>query len=219
MRYRRSLAFLGGLYCLSFALTLSAQAPTTALDYLREFHQACISDKTPLWGVNLWGRIVLLDPRTYASIATERDPDGQFEARDGLFFGTLPARFLPANTSINWADQRWAMIMVPLPSSRFLRIRLLAHESFHRIQRQLNLELEDPDNQHLDAEQGRTNLRLELRALARALRTTGVESKSATQDALAFRATRQKLFPKAKSQEAAQEIQEGLAEYTARDGA
>jgi hypothetical protein len=181
---------------------------------LREFHDACIADQTPLWGVNLWGRIVLVDTRTLASIATERDPDGKFEPRGGFFFGTLPDRYTPSNTSIDWGGERWAMIMLPLPSSRFIRIRLLAHESFHRIQKQLNLEVIEPDNKHMDTEQGRLWLRMELRALARALRTTGAESRSAAEDAMAFRATRQKLFPNAKSQEAALEIQEGLAEYT-----
>jgi len=57
-------------------------------------------------------------------------------------------------------------------------------------------------------------LRLELRALARALRTNGEESREAVKDALAFRAARYKLFPDAKIQEAALEMQEGLPEYT-----
>jgi hypothetical protein len=91
---------------------------------------------------------------------------------------------------------------------------LLAHESFHRLQKELNLNANDAKNAHLDTEKGRLWLRMELRALARALRTHGEESRAAVQDAMAFRASRHKLFPEAKIQEAALEIQEGLPEYT-----
>jgi hypothetical protein len=193
---------------------LLTQAQTTAPQALEQFHQFCVADKTPLWGVTLWGPIVLLDPSTRSAIATQRDPDGKFEQRGNLFYGTLPGQFTPANTSIDWGGQKWAMIMLPLPASPYSRIQLLAHESFHRLQPQLNLTANDQKNGHLDTEVGRVWLRMELRALARALRTSGNEARAATQDALAFRATRQNLFPDAKPQEAALEIQEGLAEYT-----
>jgi hypothetical protein len=195
-------------------LAVGAFAQTDDATALQQFHQACIDDKTPLWGVSLWGRLVLVDPNTRSAIATERDPDGKFEQRDSLFYGTLPDKFTPSNTSIDWGGQQWALVMLPLPTSRFTRIRLLAHESFHRLQKQLNLTANDQKNAHLDTESGRLWLRLELRALARALRTTGEESRAAVQDAMAFRAARYKLFPNAKAQEAALEIQEGLPEYT-----
>ena len=181
---------------------------------LKQFHQACIDDKSPLWGVTLWGRIVLADPSTRSAIATERDPDGKFEPRDGLFYGTLPDKITPSNTSIDWGGQQWSLVMMPLPVSKYSRLNLLAHESFHRLQKDLNLRATDQMNGHLDTEAGRVWLRMELRALARALRTNGDESKSAVQDALAFRAIRQKMFPGAKAHEASLEIQEGLAEYT-----
>jgi len=190
-------------------LTLSAQAQTDDAQALKQFHQACLDDKSPLWG-----RMVLVDPNTRSAIATERDPDGKFEQRDSLFYGTLPDKFTPSNTSIDWGGQQWSMMMTPLPVSKFSRLSLLAHESFHRLQKDLNLSTFDQKNGHLDTEAGRVWLRMELRALARALRTTGDESKAAAQDALAFRSIRQKLFPDAKAQEAALEIQEGLAEYT-----
>lgn len=200
--------------CTLLLLALPALAQTTDPQALQQFNQACIDDKTPLWGVSLWGRLVLVDPATRAAIATERDPDSKFEERDALFYGTLPAQFTPSNTSIDWGGHQWAMVMLPLPASRFLRIRLLAHESFHRLQKDLNLNAVDAKNAHLDTEQGRLWLRLELRALARALRTHGEESRESAQDAMAFRAARLKQFPGAKQQEAALEIQEGLPEYT-----
>src|SRR5437899_3307870 len=106
------------------------------------------------------------------------------------------------------------MVSLPLPIDEFLRIRLLAHESFHRVQPALGLRASDAASGHLDSESGRLWLRLELRALSQALRLDGDAARSATKDALLFRTTRQHLNAGADVRESALEIQEGLAEYT-----
>jgi hypothetical protein len=147
-------------------------------------------------------------------LATLRDPEGKFESRDGLFFGQLPTSILVANTSVRWGGEEWAMVSLPLPTDRFQRLRLLAHESFHRVQPALGLRAGDAASAHLESESGRLWLRLELRALAEALRTQGVAGRKAAKDAMLFRAARQRLNPGAERLESALEIQEGLAEYT-----
>jgi hypothetical protein len=119
-----------------------------------------------------------------------------------------------SNTSIRWGTEDWAMVRLPLPVDRYWRVGLLAHESFHRIQKGLGLEASDRANAHLDTESGRVWLRLELRALAQALRLEGQAGRVATNDALLFRAARRSLNPGSDANENALEIQEGLAEYT-----
>jgi hypothetical protein len=204
-----------GLFALLLGvIPVEAAAQNDDAQALLEFRAASLHETTPLWGVPLWGKMILVDPNTRSAIATERDPDGKFQQRGPFFYGSLPSRFTPSNTSIEWGSEKWALVMLPLPRSPYVRIRLLAHESFHRLQKDLNLDSVDPVNAHLDTETGRVWLRMELRALARALRTTGPEARAAAQDAMAFRATRQKLHPEARLHEAALEIQEGLPEYT-----
>ena len=95
------------------------------------------------------------------------------------------------------------MVSLPLPTDRFLRIRLLAHESFHRMQPELGLRATDAASAHLESESGRLWLRLELRALAEALRTQGARGRGAAMDALLFRAARQRLNPGAERLESA----------------
>jgi hypothetical protein len=106
------------------------------------------------------------------------------------------------------------MVLLPLPNDAFSRIRLLAHESFHRVQPNLSLNPSDGANSHLDTETGRLWLRMELRALSEALRLRGNSARVAVQDALLFQAARISLNPGAGKSESALEIQEGLAEYT-----
>jgi len=93
------------------------------------------------------------------------------------------------------------------------------HELFHRIQPGLGLMApaagENPGEPiHLDSLEGRYWIRLEWRALARALEASGAARSSAIQDALAFRAARHQRFPGAAAAEHVVDINEGIATYT-----
>lgn len=208
----RTLLLLASLLLASAA---SAQTDmTSARSGLREFQQVCAEEGTRFWGVSLCGRLLLVEPRTRLTIATFREPDGKFSERDGLFEGTLPTEIQIANTSVHWGADDWAMVMLPLPVDPFSRLRLLTHESFHRIQPGLNLNTEDVANGHLDSEDGRLWLRMEIRALSQALRLSGTSARVATEDALLFRAARRSVLPNGARAEMSLEMQEGLAEFT-----
>lgn len=120
-----------------------------------------------------------------------------------------------ANTSLNWAGVTWTLVTWPLPEHRRDRVRLMAHECFHRIEPQLGIRpAGDVLNSQLDTRDGRTWLQLEFRALERALWADGLERRHAIADALYFRAFRRSLFPDSGTRENALEMNEGLAEYT-----
>ncbi len=70
-----------------------------------------------------------------------------------------------------------------------------------------------PVNEHLDALDGRYWLQLEWRALARALRTSGVQRNAAVREALAWRQARRHIYPAAEQNERALEMNEGTASY------
>ena len=80
--------------------------------------------------------------------------------------------------------------------------------------------LSDPsagENSHLDSLEGRYWMRLEWRALARALGASGAARTSAIADALAFRAARHQRFPGAAAAEHIVDINEGIATYAICD--
>jgi hypothetical protein len=181
---------------------------------LNEFAAVCDSDGLRLWGKSLCGPYVLVDARTREAVANRPDPDHIFTKEARVFVGTMPKGFQPSNTSVDWGRERWATAMLPLPDDPFSRLTLVVHESFHRIQPSLGLGASDAANAHLDTEVGRLWLRLELRALARALRDSGAAGRLSAADAMLFRAHRHRLFPGSAAEEAAMEKQEGLPEYT-----
>ena len=187
---------------------------TAAVAGLRRFAHACALDGGALWDRSLCGPVALVDRGTRLTIANRADSARAWSALDGVFIGNLPAGIALANTSFDFGGAHWAMVLLPLPVDDFALVALLAHESFHRIQRDLSLWGAGPPCPHLDTRDGRVWLRLELRALAAAVRARGASAARAAGDALVFRWQRQRLFAGADSLESQLEIQEGLAEYT-----
>jgi hypothetical protein len=182
---------------------------------LADEKRLCDADGGRLWGVGLWGPIMVVDPGSRAFVASERDGLGVATAQDGVFVGTLPPDQNIANTAFRWGGVEWTQVMWPLPEAADDRGVLLSHELFHRVQAGLGITGGHPENQHLDTVDGRYLLQLEWRALAEANRATdaGVRTREVA-DALAFRMARRHLFPRAAAEERDQEVVEGLAEYT-----
>ena len=203
----------------------SGERLAAAAQAFTEARKACEEDGGRLWGRPLWGPFMLVDPATrrfVASDAIERRgagaaaPTRPVGAGDvEVHVGTLPGNMSVANTASEYAGSRWAMALWPIPDTAEARRQLLCHELWHRIQPDLGLTLDNPPCDHLDEEQGRLWLRLEMRALAAALRTTDASARrQAVADAALFRAQRRSRYAAGAEAERKLELTEGLAEYT-----
>lgn len=195
-------------------LVALAHAESTPADALREADAICRGDNGALWGVSLCGPVLLVDPTTRSVFANQADPEKLLKPEGGIFVGKLPEKINIANTALDWAGTHWTMMMLPLPEANDRRAVLMAHEMWHRIQRDLGLPPIGAANNHLDTRDGRFWLQLEWRALTRALEATGAARKEAARDAVVFRMRRRALFPDATRNERDLELNEGLAEYT-----
>lgn len=220
----RSLCWLGlgggaaVLPAQALSMTADSQddAASTAAAAIAEYRVLCERDHARLWGQSLCGPIMLVERDTRALFVDREVPGQGLQRRHGVFVGQLPADIGIANTATEWAGLRWTMLQLPLPQERQARAELLMHEAFHRIQPERLPAPVAPLPEHLDQFDGRVGLRLEWRALAQALRSSGAQRQAAIADALAFRAWRRQRFEDAAVRENALEINEGLAEYTGR---
>ena len=185
-----------------------------AAQYFAEAEALSRQDGGRLWGVSLYGPMILVDPQTHTAVANQADLEGKLQAKDGVFVGKLPPEMGLANTASNWAGVQWTMVIWPLSDDRQERLRLMMHESFHRVQPKLGMPARDAVNNHLDSLQGRIWLELEWHALERALGQDAEARRQAIGDALYFRSFRRSLYPGAAANENALELNEGLAEYT-----
>jgi len=176
-----------------------------AQEYFQEAQALCERDGGRLWGVSICGPMVIADRRTQTLATSRPAPEGAWPRVLGL-----------VNAPVQWGGATWAAYMWDDVAARTPRERkeLFLHELFHGVQPQLGLGAPARATEHLDAMDGRYWLRLEWRALARALRESGEERNLAVRDALAFRQARRTLYPASVEDERGQEITEGLAAYT-----
>lgn len=187
-----------------------------ALSALRDASAGCEADRGALWSRSLCGPIALVDRQTRLVIANDTIAGRRFLRLGDAFVTVLRENQYVANTAFPWGGRTWTMVALPLPEDRYARVALVMHESFHREQEALGLRQPDALNNQLDMRPGRTWLRLEYRALARALDALP-DSRAARRhahSALLFRALRRSIYPGSDSLEATLEIQEGLPEYT-----
>jgi hypothetical protein len=197
------------LACGAAACALPADAqvqPEVAKRYFEEARMLCERDAGRLWGVSLCGPLVIFDPATGTRATNQPEPEG-------------PPPYLPgvADGPITWGGVRWfAMPLQMLPEDADTRMQGLLHGMFHRMQHELAFMATAYDgfNEHLDTLEGRYWMRLEWRALRRAVESSGNDRIEAIADALAFRRERRRLFPGAADNERRDEIREGLAMYT-----
>jgi hypothetical protein len=220
-RDRLAIAALGlalgaALWCTpaSRAAPVPAIDPSLAARYFAEADSLCAADGGRLWGRPLGGPLLFIDRGTHRAVASRADTAGVLTPADGVYAGTLPAGVIPANNALRWGGVHWTMLVWPLPADSTARRVLLVHELWHHVQDDLGFPATSPDNSHLDTPESRLWLRLEWRALAKALRTEGAARRAAIADALVFRAYRRSLAPGSAESERALEMHEGLAEYT-----
>src|SRR5687768_3322098 len=178
---------------------------TLAQEYFKEAQALCERDGGRLWGVSICAPMVIADRRTQTFVTSQPAPEGPRPQVLGL-----------VNAPVQWGGTTWSAYMWDDVANRTPRERkeLLLHELFHGVQPQLGLGAPALATEHLDAADGRYWLRLEWRALARALNESGQPRNLVVRDALAFRQARHKLYPASVEDERAQEITEGLAAYT-----
>jgi hypothetical protein len=176
-----------------------------AEEYFKEARALCERDGGRLWGVSICAPMVIADRRTQTLATSQPAPEGARPRLLGLV--NAPVQWGGAT----WGAYTWDDVANATPRHR---MEIFLHELFHGVQPRLGVIAPANATEHLDAADGRYWLRLEWRALARALRDSGEQRNLAVRDALAFRQARRLLYPASVEDERGQEITEGLAAYT-----
>lgn len=193
---------------------MTVEQQSTALTFNR-VESILKEDDGEFWNYPLYGPILLVDPETRIFIANQNDQNQSFTPVEDIYTDTLPESINIANTAIEWNNERWTMVRLPLPEEEKKQNNLVIHELFHRIQPAIGFDgLRELNNGHLDVFEGRMLLILELEALRDALMT---EEKTMRKqhliNAFTFRNQRHTTADQ-KAAENMLELNEGLAEYT-----
>jgi len=210
--------FLAFLFLIKISTISAQKAETPDLNSISNYFEeikTAAQQNIRLWNKDLYGGILLVEPKTRQLYSNEPDAQNSLTKQGSIYVGKLPDNINIANTSLMWNGKNWAMIMLPLSENKNNRINLLAHELFHKAQSALGFTQNNKESNHLDQKDGRIYLRLELEALTKAvLSDSKKEQKEHLTNALIFRKYRNSLFPESATIENQLELNEGLAEYT-----
>jgi len=186
-----------------------------AHQYFMEAKELADKDNSRLWGINMYGPMLFVDPSTRFVVTNEADLLGKLKKEKNVFIGKLSEQDGIANTSTEWAGKRWMMILWPsLSNNNLERTNLMMHELYHCVQKKIGMEMKSEMNNHLDEMQARIWLTMEWNALEKAVFSKGKEREQSIYDALIFRNYRHKIYPGSKENECNLEMNEGIAEYT-----
>jgi hypothetical protein len=185
-----------------------------ALHYFKGIREICDLDNGSLWGKNLYGPLMFIDRASRKIVANMPDKDGLLKGKDGVFIGVYPKELLINNTPVNYGGTLFAMTPLPVEENDF-RIKTQAiHSLFHRFQKITGTSSFYYNTNNMDEKEARLWIKLEWKALRKALTTEGEEQKLAIRDALIFRGANRELYKKYAKDENLFENYEGLATFT-----
>jgi hypothetical protein len=185
-----------------------------ASKYFSDIEQICNRDSGKLWGENLYGPIIFVDRTTRHMIANLPDKDGILKSKDGVYTGLYPKESLISNAPVVFGGTQYAM--TPLQETDdYYRIKTRAiHSLYHRYQENHGIASRLFNANNMDEKEARLFIKLEWKALRKAINTEGDESQLAIRDALIFRGSNRELYHKYTAEENRFETYEGLAAFT-----
>jgi hypothetical protein len=188
--------------------------PEIALGYFKGIEEICNIDDGRLWGENLYAPIMFVDRKSRRITANQPDNDGILKARDGIFTGLYPKELIISNTPAIFGGTLFALVPLPDEEDDY-RIKARAlHSLFHRFQKNFWIISPSYNTIHMDEKEARLWLKLEWKALKKAVYSEGIERRQSVRDALIFNGARREMYPRYTSDENRFESYEGFSTFT-----
>jgi len=188
--------------------------PAKATLYFKEVEEICNRDSGKLWGKNLYGPIMWVDRITRKVTANQADSEGLLKSKDGVFTGLYPKELLINNAPVRFGGTQFALVPIP-PEEDTFRIKTRAvHSLFHLFQENEGIFPTSFNSNNMDEKEARLWIKLEWKALRKAINSEGQDRQLAIRDALIFRGSNRELYGKYADDENKFEAYEGLATFT-----
>lgn len=188
--------------------------PAKASVYFAKVESVCRNDSGRLWGVNLYGPLMFVDRNTRRILANEPDMEGLLKLRDGIYTGSYPGEKIISTTALVFGGKSFAMCPLPPAEDEFRIVSRAIHALFHRHQLINGIRPLDFTAANTDEREARLWIKLEWKALRKALLSEGEEKNLAVRDALIFRGSNREQFRKHAVENNRFETYEGLSTFT-----
>ncbi|HAM10412.1 MAG: hypothetical protein A2X05_18130 [Bacteroidetes bacterium GWE2_41_25] len=185
-----------------------------ALLYFKKVEEICNLDNGRLWGKNLYGPLMFIDRETRRIISNSPDEEGFLKYNNGIYTGVYPRYLLISNSPLHFGGVLFAMAPLPSEEDEFRITARAVHSLFHRFQEMNGLSSSGYNTNNMDEKQARLWIKLEWKALRKAITSEGNERNLAIRDALIFRGANRELYQNDANDENHFENYEGLATFT-----
>ncbi len=183
--------------------------------YFTKIEKICDADSGKLWGKNLFGPVMFIDRTSRKITANQPDQEGLLRSKGNVYTGIYPRESIISNSPMVFGGTLFAQAPLP-PEEDELRILTRAlHSLFHRYQLENWPDLVTTYNTaNIDEKQARLWLKLEWKALRKALNSAGEEKLLSIRDALIFRGSIRETYPLFAEDQNRFESYEGLTTFT-----
>jgi hypothetical protein len=188
--------------------------PEKAINYFNEIKEICDQDNGKLWGQNLYGPLMFVDRGSRMIVSNQPDKEGLLKEKGSVYTGIYPKELIINNAPVVFGGTDFAMAPLPSREDPF-RIKTRGiHSLFHMFQKKKGFSSNGFITSNMDDREARLWIKLEWKALRKALTSTGEEKLLAIRDALIFRGANRELYHKYATDENRFETHEGLATFT-----
>lgn len=194
--------------------TDSSFTAAKASQYFKAIEEACIRDDGKLWGQQLYGPVMFVERTSRRIIANYPDSEGLLKGKDGVYTGDYPKELIVSNTPVVYGGTKYAMVPLRADEDEFRIISRSLHVLFHNFQETCGIAPSMFNEKSMDEKEARLWIKLEWKALRKAIVKDGDERLVAIRDALVFRGSNRELYHKYAPEENRFETYEGLATFT-----
>ncbi len=188
--------------------------PDKAALYFKTIEDNCNRDNGNLWGKNLYGPIMIVDRTSRRIVSNTPDKEGLLKGNEGIYTGLYPKELLINNAPVKFGGAQFAMAALPAEEEAYRIETRAIHSLFHRFQESEGIMPASFNTNNMDEKEARLWIKLEWKALRKAINSEGEERHLAIRDALIFRGSNRELYPKYAYDETRFETYEGLATFT-----
>jgi hypothetical protein len=182
--------------------------------YFKEIKDICDRDSGKLWGENLYGPLMFVERTTRRIVANQPDKEGLLKSKDGIYIGVYPKELILSSAPVNFGGTKFAMAPLPAEDEEYRIITRALHSLYHRFQEKEGIAPSMFNATNMDEKEARLWIKLEWKALRKAISTNGEERQLAIRDALIFRGSNREMYHKYADDENRFETYEGLATFT-----
>ncbi len=188
--------------------------PEKASKYFGEIEAICNRDSGKLWGKNLYGPIMFVERVSRRVVANRPDKEGNLKSKDGVWVGLYPKELVLSNSPVIYGGTQFAMVPLPNEEEDYRITTRAIHSLFHRFQENEGMKASNFNAPNMDDKEARLWMKLEWKALRKAINSQGDEQRLAIRDALVFRGSNRELYQRNADEENKFETYEGLATFT-----